>query len=267
MLGFVKQVAVFGAVVYVAMVAALFLFQRKLQYFPDTRVIEPEAVGLTGAQVLALETADGERLVAWYVPARGQHQTFVYFHGNAGSIAFRAERAKAATVRGYGILLLSYRGYGGSTGRPSEAGLVEDARTAITFLKAQGLSANQLVYFGESLGSGVAVQLAIEEPPAAVILEAPFTSAAEVGARTYWWVPVRPLLKDKYDSLSRIAALKAPLLVVHGTADNVVPFELGRTLFNAAPQPKQMIEVEGGAHSVEFDDTLWSQISSFLSSS
>ncbi len=267
MLGFVKQVAVFGAVVYVAMVAALFLFQRKLQYFPDARTIEPAAVGLADAQVIALETADGERLIAWYVPARDQRRTFVYFHGNAGSIAYRAERAKAAMARGFGVLLLSYRGYGGSTGKPSELGLLEDARTVTAYLKAQGLRANQLVYFGESLGSGVAVQLAIEEPPAAIILEAPFTSAAEVGARAYWWVPVRTLLKDKYDSLSRIGALKAPLLVIHGTADNVVPFELGRALFNAAPQPKQMIEIEGGAHSVEFDDTLWSKITSFLSSS
>lgn len=265
MLGFIKQAAVFSAVVYVAMVAALYLFQRKLQYFPDTRTIEPAAVGLPDARVVTLQTDDGERLIAWYVPARDGNRTIVYFHGNAGSIAFRAVRAKAAIARGFGILLVSYRGYGGSSGAPSEAGLLEDGRSAIAYLKSQGLSADQLVYFGESLGSGVAVQLAVEAPPAAVILDAPFTSAAEVGAGVYWWVPVRTLLKDKFDSVSRIPRLKSSLLVIHGTADNVVPIELGRALFRAAPEPKRMIEVEGGAHSVDLDDTLWSQISAFLS--
>ncbi len=195
---------------------------------------------------MTLTTEDGETIVGWYKPAAPGRATLLYFHGNGGSLLNRRDRAKLLTEGGRGLLIVSYRGYSGSTGTPSEAGLRIDARTAYAWLAARA-PAERLVLYGESLGSGVAVRLATEKAVAGLILDAPFTSAADVAGHHYWYLPVW-LLRDQYRSIDRIHELKVPLLVIHGDRDGVIPIALGERLFAAAPEPKRFVTLPGVDH-------------------
>jgi len=235
----------FALVVYVALVGGLFFFQRQLLYHPDKT--RPQLAGLEqiGVREVVLSTEDGLSLLSWYLPPRPdrQHQTgrpvIAYFHGNGGHIGYRVERLLRFAREGYGVLMLEYRGYGGNPGTPSEAGFYADARAALGFLEREGVAPKRLVLYGESLGSGVAVELAAERDVAGLILEAPFTSVAEVAQHHFPYVPAARLVIDRFDSLSRIGKVRAPILFLHGERDRVVPVRYGRALFNAAPEPKE----------------------------
>ncbi|MGI9372446.1 MAG: alpha/beta hydrolase, partial [Hyphomicrobiales bacterium] len=177
--------------IYAGVCLVMYLAQRKLQYFPDTRHTAPSKYGLNTISDIELTTSDGETVRGWFAKPSDETKPLIfYFQGNAEAIQSRWERAKLFTDEGYGIFMLSYRGYGGSTGTPTEKGLMLDAKAAYEFLRAQGLSDAQLIYWGESLGSGIATQLATKHHPRAVVLEAPFTSAADVARRSYWFLPV-----------------------------------------------------------------------------
>jgi fermentation-respiration switch protein FrsA (DUF1100 family) len=191
-------------------------------------------------------------VIAWHLPPRGEKPVVLYFHGNGGSLRYRVDRFRALTADGTGLLALSYRGYGGSSGNPSEAGLGADARAAYAYATARYAPA-RLALYGESLGSAVAIALAAEKAVGRVILEAPFTSAADVGAAVYWFVPVRWLIKDPFYSNRRISKVKVPLLVLHGERDNVVPIRFGERLYALANEPKRMMRFTGGNH-VDLDD-------------
>lgn len=257
-----------GALIgYLAIAAVLYLFQRRLQYFPDTQRISPAAAGLAGFDEISLATPDGETLLAWHAPAPSGKRTIVYFHGNGGALQHRADRARLFRRSGYGMLLLSYRGYGGSTGVPTEKGLAIDALTAIDHLAGLGVDPSDLIYFGESIGAGVAVPAAVARPPAGVVLEAPFTSALDVAKGVYWWLPVGLLMKDRFESDALIGRVHAPLAIIHGDRDTVVPIGLGHRLYEAANEPKIMIVQEGRGHNTPLDPEVWRRIESFLASS
>jgi fermentation-respiration switch protein FrsA (DUF1100 family) len=177
----------------------------------------------------------------------------VYFHGNAGHIGHRADRLRPYLDAGFGALLVEYRGYGGNPGRPTEEGLYADARAALDFLTRRSVAADRMVFYGESLGTAVAVQMAVEQDCAAVVLEAPFTSVAAVAQSRYWMFPVRRLVRDKFDSLAKIGDLRCPLFVMHGDRDGVVPIRYGRELFAAAREPKESKWFAEGTHT-NFDD-------------
>lgn len=251
---------------YVAFTGLLFVMQRKLQYFPDPRLVAPAAVGLSGFTSVSIETPDGERLVAWLAPARDGFPTIVYFQGNGAGLAARSDRFRLFNWAGYGVFALGYRGYSGSTGAPTEAGLMADGAAAVDYLAGIGIPPGRLVYYGESLGSGVAVPLAASERtrPAAVILEAPFTSAADVAKRRYWYVPVGLLMKDQFRSMDHIASLTAPLFIVHGDADAVVPLAQGQALFAAAGEPKELMVVRGGDHGLALTPDIWGRMDAFI---
>jgi len=249
---------------YLLVVAAAFAFQRKLMYFPDTARVAPRAVGLAGVEELVLETADGERLIAWFAPAREGCATFLYFHGNGGNVSYRADRIHAFTARGNGVLMLSYRGYGGSTGKPSERALVADGRLAYDALIARGVSPGRIVAYGESLGAGVAVPVAAEREVAALVLEAPFTSAVDVAARAYWFLPVRALMRDRFELVPQIGRVDAPVLVLHGERDRVVPARLGKALYEAASEPKALALYPEGGHEDLYAHGAWQRIGAFL---
>ncbi len=239
--------------VYLAAVGALYVFQRNVMYLPSHERPAPAAWGVPEMDVVPLITDDGLELSAWYRPPPSGQATLVYLHGNGGHIGHRGARARVLIDADLGVLLVEYRGYGGNPGSPTEAGLLADGRAAMAFLDERGVAPADTVLFGESLGSGVAVPLAAEtaaagRPVAGVILEAPFTSAADVGARHHPWAPVRLLIKDRFDSRSRIARIGAPLFLYHGDADRVVPQRLGRELFAAAAEPKQAWWISGGGH-------------------
>src|ERR1700730_8837045 len=188
---------------YVGAVALLYMVQRALMYFPDTERMPPAAAGLPGAQEILLDAADGERFIAWHVPPRGDQPVVLYLHGNGGALSHRAERFRALAGDGTGLVAIDYRGYGGSSGRPTEAGLLIDAETAYGFAAAR-YPAARIAVWGESLGTGVAVGLAAERPIGRLVLEAPFTSAVDLAARHYPFVPVRWLMKDQFRSDQRI---------------------------------------------------------------
>jgi fermentation-respiration switch protein FrsA (DUF1100 family) len=232
---------------YLALLGAMYVFQRSLMYFPDTRRTPPAQAGLPQAEEVALTSADGETLVAWHVPPQGQKPLVLYFQGNGGGLNLRADRFRKLTSDGTGLLALSYRGYGGSSGKPSEIGLIADAQAAYAYAAAK-VPADRIVVFGESLGTAVAIATAAERPVAAVILDAPFTSAAEVAAAVYWFAPVRWLIRDPFYSDQRIGKIKVPLLVLHGERDTIIPIAFAEKLYAMAIEPKKFVRYPLGGH-------------------
>lgn len=248
----VKTLLVIVLVGYGGLVAVMYFAQRALMYFPENFRTSPADAGLSAAKEVTLDTADGERVIVWHVPPRGDKPVVVYFHGNGGALRYRVDRFRALIADGTGLVALSYRGYGGSSGSPSEVGLIADGRATYGFAAARYPS-TRIVLFGESLGSAVAVAVAAEQPVGRVILESPFTSAADVGAAVYWFVPVRWLINDPFHSDRRIVKVKAPLLVLHGERDNVVPIRFGERLFALANEPKRLVRFAAGNH-VDLDN-------------
>jgi fermentation-respiration switch protein FrsA (DUF1100 family) len=239
--------AVIALCLYAAVATMVYLAQRSLMYFPDRTHVTPAAAGLPEANEVPLKAADGVQVVAWYVPPQDDKPVIVYFHGNGGSLPHRVPRFRKLIDAGIGLVALEYRGYGGSPGSPSEQGLIADGEAAYRFAAAH-YSAQQLVLWGESLGSGVAVAVAAEQPVGRVILEAPFTSAVAVGAQHYWYLPVRLLMKDKFHSDARIGKVKAPLMIMHGVQDRTVPYAMGERLFDLANKPKHLVRFLDGGH-------------------
>jgi uncharacterized protein len=232
---------------YGGLVALMYFGQRGMMYFPDTARRPPASVGLPQAEEVELATSDGERLLAWHVAPHAGKPIVLYFQGNGGGLNLRAHRFAAFTADGLGLLALNYRGYGGSSGRPSEDGLKRDATAAHDFA-ATRYGADRIVLWGESLGTGVAVALAAQRPVARLLLESPFTSAAALAASVYWFVPVRLLMHDQFHSDRRIASVTAPVLVLHGERDTVVPIRFGEQLYALVRAPKQFLRLPTAGH-------------------
>lgn len=265
------SLAVFVATMYVAMAAFMYVAQRNLQYFPEhsnkAGIEAPVKFGLDGFSVASIGTSDGETLVSWLaLPPKADAPVILYMHGNAGTVGDRAERFRLFHAEGFGVLALSWRGYGGSTGSPTEKGLVADGRAAMKFLNEQGLPESRIILFGESLGTGVATQLAAdpETSPLAVILEAPYTSAADVARTRYWFLPVDLLMKDQFRSLDFVPRVKAPVFVFHGTADRIVPYAQGKRLYDAFTGTKEFLSMEGNGHIDPLTKISWGAIKDFL---
>jgi hypothetical protein len=242
-----KILLLIGAAIYLALVAVMYLAQRSLMYFPETLRTAPGEAGLPEAEEVTLDTGDGERVIAWHIPPRGDQPVILYFHGNGGALRNRVERYRTLTQDGTGLVALSYRGYGGSSGHPSEAGLIEDARAAYAFAAERDPEA-RLVLWGESLGTGVATALAAEKKVARLVLESPYLSTVAIAASAYPFVPVRWLMKDQFRSDLRIRQVTAPVLIVHGDRDNVIPIESGEQLYALIAGPKRFLRVPGAGH-------------------
>ena len=239
--------AVIALCAYVGLTAMIYFAQRSLMYFPDRTAMSPAAAGLPEATEVPLTAADGVRIHVWEVPPQPGKPVILYFHGNGGALRYRVERFRRLIGAGIGLVALEYRGYGGNSGSPTEAGLIRDAEAAYGYAAAR-YPVRQIVVWGESLGSGVAVALAAEKPVGRVILEAPFTSALAVAETRYWYLPVRLLMKDQFRSDERIEKVTAPLLILHGVQDRVVPFRMGERMFDLANQPKHIVRFLDGGH-------------------
>lgn len=233
---------------YGVLVGGLYIFQRQLLYFPDLKRPGLGDLSELGVREVTLTTADGLSLLAWYLPPSGSQPVIAYFHGNGGHIGYRAGRLRWFAGVGYGVLMAEYRGFGGNAGIPTETGLLADGAAALDFLAADGIAPGRLVLYGESLGSGVAVSLAAQCEAAGLILEAPFTSVAEVAQYHYSFVPASALIRDRFDSRAKIGHVRAPILVLHGERDRVVPVRFGRALFDAAPEPKEFWTAPDAGH-------------------
>lgn len=229
--------------------ALLWMFQRRLIYFPDPQTPAVETA-LPEAEQVNIETSDGLTLAGWYLRAPNRSKgTVLVFNGNAGNRSHRVPLARALSAHGYGVLLFDYRGYGGNPGSPSEAGLHRDASAAREYLETRAdVDPRRIVYFGESLGAAVAVGLAVDRPPAALVLRSPFTSLADMGRAHYPLLPSSLLLRDRYDSLSLVPSIEVPIAVVLGGSDKIVPPVQSRRIFEAARQPKHLVVVEGVGH-------------------
>lgn len=248
---------------YAIVLGVMYVEQRDMLYRPSQATGTPAADG-PPMQIVRIDTEDGERLVAWWLPPQEGRPTFLFFGGNAMTLAGYDGRWRRIAAQGAGVLAIAYRGYDGSTGRPSEAGLHRDAAAAWAWLAARAPE-DRIVIHGFSLGTGVAVTLASEHPTArALVLEAPYTSTADVAAVSYPWAPVHWLMLDQYRSKDRIGAVRTPVLILHGDADGVVPYSQGRRLYDLAGPPKAFVRMIGSNHNTLVRDGAYAHIWRFL---
>jgi fermentation-respiration switch protein FrsA (DUF1100 family) len=243
-----KWLLIVVALGYLGVVAALYVKQREMLFpIPTVARTAPDATGFAQAEEQLLATADGEKIIVWHVPAKPGRRVVLYFPGNGDSLAGSAGRFRNMVADGTGLIALSYRGYAGSSGHPSEHGLLLDAAATYAFA-ASRYETGRMIAWGYSLGTGVAIALAAEHPFGGLILEAPYTSITDVAAAAFPFLPVRLLLKDRFASDTRIERVTAPLLIMHGTADATVPIAFGERLFALAHDPKRFVRFVGGRH-------------------
>lgn len=240
------------AIVYSVVLVTSFIKQRSLIYVPNfpNRAAPPApvAVGLD-MQVVSVKTEDGLSLIAWYAaPTKAGLPVVTVFHGNAGNLSHRAFIAEAFIKKGYGVFLAEYRGYGGNRGTPTESGLYADARSAISWLNSKGFKNSDIVIYGESIGAGVAVQVATEFKPKMLILQSAYSTFSDVAKSRFWFLPVDILLLDRFESIAKIAKVNAPVLIIHGERDNIIPINLAKDLFEAAREPKTFISIPKASH-------------------
>src|ERR1700724_2313080 len=253
MMTVLKWLLIVVSVSYLAGVAVVFFKQRSMLFpIPPVGRTAPDAAGFPEAEEHVLTTADGEKVIVWHVPAKPGHAVILYFPGNGDYLAGRISRFRGMTSDGTGLVALSYRGYAGSSGQPSEPGLLLDAAAAYAFTAAR-YGADRIVVWGFSLGTGVAGALAAEQPVGKLILEAPYTSLADVAAAAFPFLPVRWLIRDQFHSDERIARVTAPLLMMHGARDPTIAIGFGERLFALAQEPKQFVRFAEGGHN-DLDD-------------
>ncbi|HKH70529.1 MAG TPA: alpha/beta hydrolase [Vicinamibacterales bacterium] len=236
-----------AAVIGVAVLSLIWLGQRRLIYFPDPSPPSLERAGLAGAEAVTYPTSDGLRLAAWFIAGSGSspRPTVVVFSGNAGHRGYRVPLARALRSVGLNVLLTDYRGYGGNPGTPTEEGLVSDAQAARAYVLGRpDVDPVRVVYFGESLGAAVALRLAIEHPPSALVLRSPFASLTSIGQHHYPLLPVRLLLRDRFASIDRAPRIRCPVLVIAGTSDGIIPIGHTRRLYDAITAPKTFVEID-----------------------
>lgn len=242
-------------VLYIGLLSFMAVSQRKFLYYPDNQIGTPEQYGLVGFNESFVNTSDGCTLQGWYKTAKPGMPTIIYFHGNASHMGNRAGIYSALAGKGFGVFSICYRGYGRSIGKPTEQGLYIDGRTAINFLTMnEKIPLSSIIIYGESLGTGVAVQMAKEHGVGGLVLQAPYTSVSGRAAEIYFFLPVKMVMVDHFDSLAKIADIKSPLLILHGQLDLTIPITHGKTLFKAAKEPKEAVFFEDIGHN-NFDSS------------
>jgi uncharacterized protein len=243
-----KWLLVSAAVIYLGGLAAMFLLQRSFLFpIPQVTRTSPAAAGFPQVEEHVLTAADGEKVVVWHAPAKPGRPVILYFHGNGDFLAGFFARFRDMIADGTGVVALSYRGYFGSSGSPSEQGILQDAAAAYAFTTAR-YSADRIVAWGFSLGTGVAVALAAEQPVGKLILEAPYSSIADVAASMFPFLPVRLIIRDSFRSDLRIVRVHVPLLIMHGENDPAIAIAFGERLFALAHEPKQFVRFPRGGH-------------------
>ena len=240
---------------YLLILLLMYLFQSRIIYHPAKKLwTDPSAVGFAFEEV-TFDTEDERQLHGWFIPSDDTSTTVLYFHGNAGNISGRLETIGLLHSLGLNVFIFDYRGYGKSKGSPSEKGTYRDASAAWSYLsQSRGLDANKIVVMGRSLGGPIAAWLAERKNPAALIIESTFTSAADLGAGLYPWLPVRMLIKYDYCTAEYISKVRVPIFMAHSRDDQVVPFHHGQTLFKIANKPKTFVELQG-SHASGFLET------------
>lgn len=242
-----STVAIIAVLALVVMVGAP-IVERALMYHPVGNRVRPVSAGLPNVEEVLINTPDGHTLVTWYAKAEPGQPTILYIHGNSGTLADRAERFGAFTKRGRGIMMMAYRGYSGSTGRPSEQANIADAKLAYDTLIDKGVAAEDIVIYGESIGTGIAIRVAAENFTAGLILDAPYTSIVDVAELCYPYLPARLMMRDRYETMRHISNIHTPLLVIHGEQDAIIPVEMGRKVAQSASGPTEIVTFRRAGH-------------------
>jgi len=250
---------------YGLILGSTFAAQRKLLYYPSSERPTPTESGVSEMAEVSLNTEDGHALLAWHrSPVDAAFPTLVYFHGNSGHIGMRADKVRPYLKAGLGVLLTTWRGYSGNPGAPSEEGLYSDGRSALAYLEAIGIASKQTVLYGESLGTGVVVQLACERTPGAVVLEAPYSSIPDVAQARLRLMPAKSLILDRFESKKKIADVRAPVLIAHGARDRTIPLRFGEQLFKVAVEPKKLHIYPEAGHNDLYDYGMAELVLDFL---
>jgi fermentation-respiration switch protein FrsA (DUF1100 family) len=242
------------------------LLHRYFMYIPDRTRVEPKEAGLSGVEEIVFKAADGTKLIAWHMPAKGTKPTLLYFTGNSGNVANRSGKIRTIAASGYGVFMLNYRRYGGSEGRPTEARNAADAVSAYDCLRAQGVAPGDIVAYGESLGTAVATRLSLQREVQALVLEAPFSSAVDVGKLMWKWLPLSVIMVDQYRTIDRIAAVNVPLFIIHGGRDAIIPLDQARRIYHAAHEPKTLAVVPQAGHNDLYERGAFEKVHGFLES-
>ncbi|RZO47970.1 MAG: alpha/beta hydrolase [Candidatus Pelagibacterales bacterium] len=252
--------------IYFFILVSTYFFQRNLLYHPSENNYFGDKLNVPITEV-KITTQDNIELLAWYHNKDAyNYKTILFFHGNAGSLENRIHKINHFKDMNVNFLIIAWRGFSGNKGKPTEEGLYDDARSAITWLKKQGIKENNIIIYGESLGTGVATEVAQKKNFAGIILESPFTSMVEAGKDKYPFLPVRLLLKDKYESDKKIKNINSPILIMHGKVDNIVPFHMGKKMYELANEPKYSYFSEYDDHMMEYNKTLLKALKNFISS-
>ena len=238
---------------YLSFVLIIYLFLRSLLYHPSRGDADPANYDVPEMTRVEIETSDGLKLEAWFKNAKQEKKIILYLHGNGGHLGYRGSKIRQYLDAGFGVLLLGYRGYGNNLGTPTENNLYTDARAALNFLLGKNIPLSNLVIYGESLGTVVAVELSRNLRIHALILEAPYSSILDLAAHHYFYLPTRLLLKDKYDSVNKIKDITSPVYFIHGKQDRIIPIKYSKKLFDAAPEPKDFLLITSGGHNNLYD--------------
>lgn len=249
---------------YLIYIFLIYFFQRSLLYFPSKTEIHGYYYSGTNLKKVNINSSDGIILKSLYSPALSQKNTFLIFHGNAGHIGHRVNKFKPFLDEGYGMLLLEYRGYGENSGSPSEKGFYKDAKAAINYLKNLKILPENIIIYGESLGTALAVKLSTEFKFHSTILEAPFTSISDIAKRHYWVLAAKLLVSDDFNIIDKIAKIKSPLLIIHGEKDKIVNVDFGKKVYASASNPKKGIFVPAAGHNNLYEFDVAENILNFL---
>ena len=260
-----KTIMIYAISIYFLIILIMFIFQRSLLYLPSKESLDSSYYAKTGLKKVEVTTSDGLVLSSLFKkPSNDEKSIIVVFHGNAGHIGHRVDKFRPFIKEGYGLFLVEYRGYGENSGKPSESGLYKDGEAALNFLSKQKIPQHKTILYGESLGCGLAVKLSTKTAFNATILEAPYTSIADVASRHYWYLPAKLLVLDRFDIFSMIKNIKSPLLVIHGENDNVISIKLGKKVFNSAPEQKKAIFISKAGHNNLYEFNIYDKIQKFL---
>ena len=252
--------------VYFFILVFTYLFQRNLLYHPNENNYSGDKISVL-IETIKIKTKDNIELTSWYhLKDISEYKTILFLHGNAGNLENRIHKINHFKNMNINFLIISWRGFSGNKGKPTEQGLYEDAKSAVNWLKSNGITEKNIIIYGESLGTGVAVEIAQNKNFAGVILESPFTSMIDAGKDKYPFLPVRLLLKDKYESDKKIKNIKSPILIMHGKVDNIVPFYMGKKLYELANKPKYFYFSDYDNHMMEYNKSLLNSLKSFISS-
>tara|TARA_E500000331_G_scaffold356790_1_gene416275 strand:+ start:139 stop:963 length:825 start_codon:yes stop_codon:yes gene_type:complete len=250
-------------IIYFLILSFTYIFQRNLLYHPNENNYSGDEL-LVSVEKVVIKTSDNIELISWYHKKNENYKTILFLHGNAGTLENRIHKINHFKHMKVNFIILAWRGFSGNKGKPTEDGLYEDARSAIKWLKSNNTFEDDVILYGESLGTAVAVEVAQNKNFAGVILESPFTSMIDAGKNKYPFLPIKFLLKDKYESVSKIKNIKTPILIMHGKKDDLVPFAMGKKMYETANEPKYSYFSDYDNHMMNYDENLLKVLNEYI---